>query len=38
MTSPDYEDPARENFTRSDLISIFAVVAVLCIGFFLWGY
>lgn len=38
MTSPDYEDPARESFTWSDLISIFAVVAVLCIGFFLWGY
>lgn len=38
MTSAEYEDPARESLNTADFVSILALVAVLCVGFFAWGY
>lgn len=38
MTSPDYEDPARESLTTADFLELLALVVVLCVGFFAWGY
>ncbi len=38
MTSPDYEDPARESLTTADFLEILTLVVVLCVGFFAWGY
>ena len=38
MTSPDYDDPAREDFSARDFAALAILVIVLCVGFFLWGY
>lgn len=38
MTSSDYEDPAREDFTGGDFAAIAVLVVVLSLAFFFWGY
>ena len=38
MTSPDYDDPAREDFSWGDFAAIAILVIVLSVGFFVWGY
>lgn len=38
MTSSDYDDPAREDFSARDFAAVAILVIVLCVGFFLWGY
>ncbi len=38
MTSPDYQDPAREDFTGRDLLALAGLVLVLSVVFFVWGY
>ena len=38
IEAPDFEDPAREDFTATDLIAIAVLVVVLSVGFFVWGY
>jgi hypothetical protein len=38
ITAPDYEDPARKNFTAGDWIVFAGFLAVCAIGFTVWGY
>jgi hypothetical protein len=38
MTSPEYEDPARESFTLGDITALAILVVVLSVAFFAWGY
>ncbi len=38
MTSPDYEDPAREDFSASDAIALLVLVVAVSLVAFFWGY
>lgn len=38
MTSRDYEDPAREDFSAGDFAALAILVIVLSVGFLVWGY
>jgi hypothetical protein len=38
IESPGFDDPAREDFTAVDFISIAALVIVLSVAFLVWGY
>jgi hypothetical protein len=38
IEAPDFEDPAREDFTAADFIAIAVLVVVLSVGFLVWGY
>lgn len=38
MTSPDFHDPAREDFTAGDFLALLALVVVVSLAFFFWGY
>lgn len=38
ITAPDYEDPARRNFTAGDWIAFAGFLAVGAVAFTVWGY
>ncbi len=38
ITAPDYDDPARRNFTRGDWLAFAGFLAVLAVVFTAWGY
>jgi hypothetical protein len=38
ITAPDYEDPARRNFTAADWIAFAGFLAVCAVAFTVWGY
>lgn len=38
VTAPDYEDPARKDFTRADWLVFGGFLAVCAVAFTLWGY
>jgi hypothetical protein len=38
ITAPDYEDPAKRDFTRWDWIVFVGFLAACAIGFTIWGY
>lgn len=38
IEAPDFEDPAREDFTAADFIAVAVLVVVLSVGFLVWGY
>lgn len=38
IETPGFDDPARESFTAADLIALAVLVAVLSVGFLVWGY
>lgn len=38
IEAPGYSDPARANLTGLDWLSIVAFIAVVSVGFVVWGY
>jgi len=38
ITAPDYEDPARKDFTALDWVAFAGFLAACAVGFIIWGY
>ena len=38
ITAPDYDDPARRNFTPGDWLAFAGFLAVCAVAFTVWGY